>query len=173
MRVRRRFLKETQLKVLKTMLEATGRMDINVFSQAVGLTPEQTVEQVHLLADLGFLKKVGSGFCLTDKGKNAFKIELHVSPEKAFNFYEGYDKPLGVTASSIEEFYRAIKTVTSDALSFHLYQGDFEKWIGEVLADQELASEVDELEGYGLNEEDLRKALLKAIDQRYGVGDLL
>lgn len=155
------------------MHEATGRMDINVFSQAVGLTPEQAVEQVHWLADLGFLKKVGSGYCLTDKGKNAFKIEVQAPPEKTFTFYEGLDQPLGVSARSIEEFYLGIKTVSWDALDFHLYRGDFEKWIEEVWQDKELASEIDELEGYGLNEEDLRKALLKAIDNRYGVGDLL
>ncbi len=171
--MRRRFLKETQIKVLKTMHEATGRMDINVFSQAVGLTPEQTIEQVHLLAESGFLKKVGSGYCLTDKGKNVFKIEVQVPAEKGFKFYDGYDQPSGVTAGSIEEFYNAIKTASWDALDFHLYHGDFEKWIEEVLNDKELASEVDELEGYGLTEEKLREALLKAIDDHYGVGSLL
>ncbi len=166
-------MKEQQLKVLKTMHEATGRMDINMFSQAVDLTPEQAVEQIHLLADEGFLHKVGSGYCLTDKGKNALKIMLQVSQEKAFNFYVGFDKPLGFSARSIEEFYRMIKQVTSDALDFHLYRGDFEQWIQDVWNDKELSDEVDELEGYGLSGEELRKALLKVIDARYGVGELL
>jgi DNA-binding Lrp family transcriptional regulator len=166
-------LKETQLKVLKIMHEATGRMDINVFSQAVGLTPEQAIEQIHQLANMGFLKKVGSGYCLTDKGKNALLIGLQAPANKAFNFYVGLDKPIGFSARSIDEFYRAIKQVPSDVLDFHLYRGDFERWVEEVVQDKELASEIDELEGHGLNGEELRKALLKVIDSRYGVNELL
>ncbi|MGD6806592.1 MAG: DUF5752 family protein [Candidatus Bathyarchaeia archaeon] len=166
-------MKEEQLKVLRTMHDATGRMDINMFAHAVNLTPEQTLEHIHLLANEGFLHKVGSGFCLTDKGKNALKISTQVPAEKAFNFYVGEDKPLGFSAKSIEEFYRVIRQVTVDSIDFHLYRGDFERWVEEVLQDQVLADKVDELEGYGLNGEELRKALLKIIDERYGVGELL
>ncbi len=171
--MRRHFLKETQLKVLKVMNEATGRMDLNMFAQAAGLTNEQAIEHVHQLAETGFLKKVGTGYCLTDKGKNAFKIGLEVPPEQAFNFYVAVDDPLEVTAHSIEEFYRAIKEVPIESLDFHLYRGDFERWIEEVIKDEPLADDVGELEGYGLSGEDLRKALLKEVDAHYGVGELL
>jgi len=166
-------LKEQQLKILKVMNEATSRMDINMFAQAVNLTPEQAIEQVHILANEAFLRKVGAGYGLTEKGKNALKISAQVPEEKAFCFYVAFDKPLGFSSRSIEEFYRTIKQVTSDSIDFHLYRGDFERWIEEVLQDNELADVVGELEGYGLTGEELRKALLKAIDARYGVGDLL
>lgn len=166
-------MKEQQLKILKVMHEATGRMDMNMFAQAVNLTPEQAIEQVHVLANEAFLRKVGTGYSLTEKGKNALKISLQVAEDKAFRFYAGVDKPLGFSAHSIEEFYQAIKQVTVDVIDFHLYRGDFERWVEEVLQDEVLADEVDELEGYGLNGEELRKALLKAIDAIYGVGDLL
>ncbi len=155
------------------MNEATSRMDINMFAQAVNLTPEQAIEQVHLMAQEGFLRKVGTGYCLTEKGKNALKISNQVPEETAFHFYVGVDKPLGFSAHSIEEFYRMIKQVTSDSLDFHGYRGDFEHWISEVLGDKELAEEVDNMKGYGLIGEELRKALLKAIDAHYGVGELL
>jgi len=148
-------------------------MDMNMFAQAVNLTPQQTIEQMHVLANEGFLRKVGAGYGLTDKGKNALKISLQVPEDKAFRFYVGVDEPLGLSARSIEEFYTAIKEVSVDSLDFHLYRGDFERWVEEVLQDEDLADEVDEVEGYGLNGEDLRKALLRIIDERYGVGDLL
>jgi hypothetical protein len=168
-----KFLKEGHLKILKTMHEATGRMDINMFAHAINSTPEQTIDQIHLLANEGFLHKVGSGYGLTDKGKNALKISIQIPAEKAFNFYVNVDKPLGFSAQSIAEFYRIVKQVIVDSVDFHLYRGDFERWVGDVLMDQVLADEVDEIEGYGLNGEDLRKALLRIIDERYGVGQLL
>jgi hypothetical protein len=166
-------LKEQQLKILKTMNEATNRMDINMFAQAVNLTPEQAIEQVHLMAQEGFLRKVGTGYCLTDMGKNALKISNQVSEDTVFRFYVGVDKPLGFSARSVEEFYRMVKQVCSDSLDFHLYRDDFENWVRQVLGDKELADDFAGFKAYGLNGEELRKALLKAIDTRYGVGELL
>jgi hypothetical protein len=166
-------LKEQHLKILKTMHEATGRMDINMFSQAVSLTPEQSIEQVHVLAEEGFLRKVGSGYCLTEKGKNSLKITTQVAGENAFGFYVDVDKPLGFSAHSIEEFYRGIKQVTSDSLGFHLYRGDFENWVSQILTDKELAAEIAAFKAEALSGEELRKALLKAIDAHYGVGELV
>jgi hypothetical protein len=80
---------------------------------------------------------------------------------------------LGIYAQSLEEFYRQIKQVCSDSLSFHLYRGDFENWIRDVLGDNELAEEVGNLKELKLNGEELRRDLIKTIDSRYGVNDLL
>ena len=55
-------MKEEQIKILKTMNEATNRMDIHMFAQAVNLEPNQTIEQVQKLAAEGFLRKVGGGY---------------------------------------------------------------------------------------------------------------
>jgi hypothetical protein len=165
-------LKEQHLKILKTMNETTVRMDINMFSQAVNLTPEQAIEQVHVLAAEGFLRKVGSGYCLTEKGKNSLKVSIQVSEEAAFYFYVDVGKPLGFSARSIEEFYRAVKQVTSDSLGFHLYRGDFENWVSQILSDKEMAAEIAALKAEDYSGEELRKALLKSIDSHYGVGEL-
>jgi len=73
----------------------------------------------------------------------------------------------------LEEFYRQIKQVYSDSLDFHLYRGDFENWIRDVLGDSELADEVGNLKELKLNGEELRRDLIKTIDSRYGVNDLL
>jgi predicted transcriptional regulator len=166
-------LKEEHIKILKTMNEATNRMDLNMFAQAVNLNPNQAIAEVQELAKEGFLRKVGGGFGLTQKGKNALKAYTSVLSETGFHFYVDVDKPLGFTALSLDEFYRLAKQVTSDALEFHLYRGDFENWLREVCKDSELAEAVGNIKADGLKGEDLRKALLKAIDARYGVGDLL
>jgi predicted transcriptional regulator len=166
-------LKDEQLRILKVMNEATNRMDLTMFAHAVNLSPNQAIADVQELAHMGFLRKVGAGYGVTEKGKNALKIGNTVEDEKAFNFYVGVDKPLGFNARSLEEFYRLIKKVCSDSLDFHLYRGDFENWIRQVVGDNGLAEEVAILKASALNGEELRKALLKAIDDRYGIGELL
>jgi len=166
-------LKEEQIKILKTMNEATNRMYIHMFAQAVNLEPTQAIEQVQELAAEGFLRKVGGGYGLTEKGKNALKISTHISSEMSFNFYVSVDKPLGFSASSLIEFYRQIKQVTTDSIEFHLYRGDFESWLRDALKDPELAKTVGKLKTEEMKGEPLRKAMLKAIDGKYGVGDLL
>jgi predicted transcriptional regulator len=166
-------LKEEQIRILKTMDEATNRMDLTMFAQAVNLNPNQAIAEVQELAKEGFLRKVGGGYGLNEKGKNAIKAYLSVSAELGFNFYVDVDKPLGFSALSLDEFYRTIKQVCSDSLEFHLYRGDFEKWLQEVCKDEDLAKAFRTLEAEELKGEDLRKALLQAIDAKYGVGELL
>jgi predicted transcriptional regulator len=166
-------LKDEQFRILKTMSEATNRMDLTMFAQAVNLAPNQAIAQVQKLAEEGFLRKVGGGYGLTEKGKNALKISTQLCEETAFHFYVGVDKPLGFSARSIEEFYRLVKQVCSDSLDFHLCRGDFENWLRHTIGDGELADETAKLKADQLNGEQLRKALLKAIDARYGVGELL
>jgi hypothetical protein len=170
---RQKILKDQQIKILKTMNEATGRMDLNMFAEAVNLTPNQTIAQVQELATEGFLRKVGGGFGLTEKGRNAIKIFTKVPSEMAFCFYVDVDKPLGFNAGSLEEFYRLVREVCSDSLEFHLYREDFENWLRDVLKDSELTEAFGNLKAAGLKNEELRKALLQTVDGKYGVGELL
>lgn len=155
------------------MNEATNRMDINMFAQVVGLNPNQAIAEVQELAKEGFLRKVGSGYGLAEKGKIALKMFMQVASEMSFSFYVDVGKPLGFSAHSLEEFYRLTKQVTVDSLEFHLYGGDFESWLHEALKDAALAEAFAALKTEGLKGEDLRNALLKAMDERYGIGDLL
>lgn len=166
-------MNDIQLKVLKTMSQATSRMDINTFANAVNLTSDQVMEMFQQLIVEGFLHKVGSGYSLTEKGKNAIKITTQVPGDKVFSFYIAVDKPLGFSAHSLEEFYRLIKQVTSDSLDFHTYRGDFEGWLRDVVGDHELALDFSEPKAAGLHGEELRKRLLAIIDFRYGINQLL
>ncbi len=166
-------MKDEHIKILKTMNEATNRMDITMFAQAVNLNPNQAIAEVQELAKEGFLRKVGSGFGLTEKGKIALKMFTQVPSGMDFSFYVDVGKPLGFSAHSLEEFYMLARQVTTDSLEFHLHRGDFENWLRDVCKDAELAEEIRTLKTDGLKSEDLRKALLKALDARYGIGELL
>ncbi|NLF87232.1 hypothetical protein GX563_00250 [Candidatus Bathyarchaeota archaeon] len=166
-------MNDTQLKILKTMSEATSRMDINAFSQAVDLTNDDVLAMFQQLTAEGFLHKVGIGYSLTEKGKNAIKTIHRVPDDKAFNFYVAVDKPLGFSAHSLEELYRLIKQVTSDSLDFHVSRGDFENWLRDIIGDRQLALDFSGPRAAGLHGEDLRKRLVSAMDRRYGINELL
>jgi predicted transcriptional regulator len=166
-------LKEEQFKVLKTISEATSRMDLNMFAQKVNLTPTQTIEQLQELAKEGFLHRVGGGYGMTEKGKTALKALTQVPQALGFHFYYGINQPTEFNALSLEEFYRFIKQIGADSLEFHLYRGDFENWIKDICKDTGLATKVESIRAAGLKGEELRQELLKALDTQYGIRDLL
>jgi predicted transcriptional regulator len=163
-------LKEEQFKVLKTLVEATGRMDLAAFAQKVNLTTDQTIHQIQELAKEGFLQKVGSGgYGITQKGKAAIKVFTFVPKEAVFHFYYGVDRPSECTAESLKQFYEDIKQVNVESIEFHLYRGDFGNWFKEVFKDPEFTNELDRLKTNGLRGEDLRAELLKVLDAKYGL----
>ena len=165
-------MKEEQIKILKTMNEATNRMDLNMFAHMVNLNTNQAIAQVQELAKAGFLRKIGSGYGVTEKGKAALKASTPVPNEMGFHFYVGIGQPTGFTAQTLEEFYKLIKQVSTDSLEFHLYRGDFENWLREVLKDSDLTEAIGNLKTDELKGEDLRKELLKVIDAKYGIEEL-
>ena len=114
-------MREEQFKVLKTMSEATNRMDINTFAKKVNLNPNQTIQQIQELAKEGFLQKVGGGFGITERGKVAIKAFTPVPEEMGFHFYNGMNQPTALTARTLEEFYRIIKKTQNISYPFCRY----------------------------------------------------
>jgi len=55
--------------------------------------------------------------------------------------------------------------VNVKSVEFHLYRGDFEKWISEVLQDEELAEEVRKLQRFNLTGEVLRNQLCSTVSK--------
>jgi predicted transcriptional regulator len=166
-------LKEEQLKVLKALSEATSRMDLAMFAQKVNLTANQTMYQIQELAKEGFLQKVGGGYGITQKGKAALKGFAAVPKEMSFHFYFGIDQPSEFKAESLEQFYREIKQIRVQSLEFHLYRGDFEKWLKDVCKEPELAIEFGSVSAMCLKDEELRVELLKALDAKYSINGRL
>ncbi|MEM3602070.1 MAG: DUF5752 family protein [Candidatus Bathyarchaeia archaeon] len=94
------------------------------------------------------------------------KIVQSVPREKAFYFFTSIGNYTGLFASSLKEFMEVISMVDAKSLEFHLYRGDFEKWVDEVLGDAELAREIIELKKLGLTGENLRKSLYITVSRR-------
>ena len=166
-------LKEEQFKILKTMSEATNRMDLNMFAMKVNLNPNQTIQQIQELSKEGFLQKIGSGYGMTEKGKAALKALTPVPEEMRFHFYFGINQPSDLTSKTPEEFYSVIKHVSVDSLEFHLYRSDFENWLKEACKEPELADKIGGFKAARLKGEELRKELLKVLDAKYGIQGLL
>jgi predicted transcriptional regulator len=166
-------LKEEQIRVLKTMSEATSRMDLTTFAKKVDLSPNQTIQQIQELAKEGFLQRSGSGYGITEKGKAAIKVFTPVPDELSFHFYFGIDQPTDLTAKTLQEFYMAIKQVSVGSLEFHVYRGDFENWLKEACKEPELAKEIGGIKAAELKGEELRAELLKVLDAKYGIQELM
>ena len=97
------------------------------------------------------------------KGEVTPKVIKTVPREKAFYFFTSIGNYTGGSASSLKEFMEKINEVNVKSLEFHLYRGDFEKWIAEVLEDKELAEEIRKLQKFNLVGDTLRKQLYTII----------
>jgi predicted transcriptional regulator len=164
-------LKEAQLKILKIMSQATNRMDLNLFAQKVDLDTNQTMENVQELAQKGLVRKVGSGYGVTDKGKATLKAFTPVPENMGFHFYTQIGYPTVYSAQSLAEFYRLTEQIGADSLEFHLYRGDFENWLKDAFGDEKLADDFEEIKNTNLKGEALRKEILKAIDSKYSINE--
>jgi DNA-binding transcriptional ArsR family regulator len=86
------------------------------------------------------------------------RILRTLSRENSFYFFTSFGNYSGHRAMSLEEFARKIGKVEIASLEFHLYRGDFEKWMTEVLEDMELARRIRDLKylepfGYALRDQ--------------------
>jgi ribosomal protein L15 len=92
---------------------------------------------------------------------------LKVVPrEKAFYFFTSIGNYTGVSASSLKEFMEKLNEVNVKSLEFHMYRGDFEKWVSEVLQDGELAMDIRRLQKLNLMGEPLRNQLFSTASRR-------
>lgn len=95
------------------------------------------------------------------------KILENVPREKAFYFFTSIGNYTGENASSLKEFMEKIRTVDIKSLEFHLYRGDFERWIADVLEDKSLAAEIAQAKSLNYSGPPLRNVLQDIIDKRY------
>jgi hypothetical protein len=69
--------------------------------------------------------------------------DTRLPDDKAFRFLDA-GSPIAV--HNMIEFHQAIQSVPLASLRHHLNAGDFSRWVGEVLGDQQLAQELRKLE---------------------------
>jgi hypothetical protein len=65
--------------------------------------------------------------------------------DKSFYFFTSIGNYTGEWAASLEDFVKKIPNLDVKSLEFHLYRGDFEKWVGETLEDNTLVYKIKQL----------------------------
>jgi hypothetical protein len=167
------FMKDEQLKILQTISQATGRMDLNTLAEKINLNPTQTMQVMQDMVNDGFLQRLAGSYRVSTKGKTAIKACTPLPEGYEFQFYLGVNQSTGQTAKSIVEFYKIIQQVNPDSLKFHVDRGDFERWIMDALNDEPLAKQVAEIREFDYHGEMLRRELLEVIDEHYNVRELI
>ncbi|MBS7608610.1 MAG: DUF5752 family protein [Candidatus Bathyarchaeia archaeon] len=100
--------------------------------------------------------------------KNEQTKALKIVPrEKAFYFFTSMGNYTGESASSLKEFMEKISTVNVKSIEFHLYRGDFERWVAEVLEDRELAEKICKLRQLNYSGNTLRENLYNIVAKRF------
>ena len=90
-----------------------------------------------------------------------------LSREKAFYFFTSIGNYTGESAASLEEFTKKILDINIKSLEFHLYRGDFEKWIDQALEDNNLANKIKQLKALKPIGIDLRDRLYLIVSKHY------
>jgi hypothetical protein len=158
---------DEQLRILKFMNEMTTRTDTNAFAQKVGLTSAQLMQHMQELVKLGYLKKVGEGFAMTGKGKKILKATKPLHHDLKFHFYIEVGKPTNLYAINVKEFRDHVLKVDAASVDFHVHRGDFENWFLTAFGDKAFAEELSKLKKKNLHGEELRTALIKAIEDEF------
>jgi hypothetical protein len=101
------------------------------------------------------------------KDETMSRILRTVPREKAFYFFSSIGNYAGESAVSLKEFMEKINGVSMKSLEFHLYRGDFEKWVIEVLEDKKLADDIWKLQKANVFGDNLRNQLYGVVSKRY------
>ena len=97
----------------------------------------------------------------------ASRILRTLSREKAFYFFTSIGNYTGESATSLEEFTKKILDVNIKSLEFHLYRGDFVKWVAQTLEDRILAKKINQLKELKPIGIDLRDRLYLIVSKHY------
>jgi hypothetical protein len=100
--------------------------------------------------------------------KEAWRVFMKVPSEKCFLFHisTGLDNFTGISACNLSDMVEKVKTVDIKALEFHIPRGDIEKWVRDVLGDDELAERIKQIREQNISGENLRNRLSNLIQTR-------
>lgn len=78
------------------------------------------------------------------------------------------DGKLNLRAHNLVLFLEIADGVDADTWQYHLHRGDYSQWFGEVIGDEELASEARSIErAQTLDPSDSRAKIRAAVERRY------
>jgi hypothetical protein len=93
------------------------------------------------------------------------KILDEVPCAKGFHFCTADGSSTGATAIGLVDFGEKLKNINIGSIDFHFRRGDFQKWIRNVLGDDELAERINQIKK-DICGEKLRTELLENINSR-------
>jgi hypothetical protein len=98
------------------------------------------------------------------------KLLATVPHEQGFHFFTELGKYTGVTATSMVEFAQKLQIIPVQSVMFHFQRQDFQKWLKNVVGDEELAKRIDQIREWPAwsSDENLRKELFKTVKSRIG-----
>ncbi len=102
---------------------------------------------------------------LLESNTKATRLLRTVSYEEGFHFYIAVENFTKETATSLDAFEKKLHIVPGYSINFHLQRGDFQKWMKNVLGDEELVKRVN-LINLTLPVEEMRKELLSIVQTR-------
>ncbi len=85
---------------------------------------------------------------------------------RGFTFFYEFARPTGLTVHSLNEFHSTLRIVDIKSIRFHIERGDFERWLRQVVVDDQLADEIAGISPKRLKGERLRKKVLQTIERR-------
>ena len=106
------------------------------------------------------------------------KVKLRfAATDKAFHFIEStsFILPTPYVAKNLRDFAEALEKVTLDSIYFHLFEArlrleketnDFSYWLATSLLEGDLAKKIKALDPYTYTMEDLKKKLIKIVEER-------
>ena len=100
--------------------------------------------------------------------KEAWRVFKRVSSERCFRFQidVGPSGFTGVSACNLSDMGEKVKTIDIKALEFHIPRGDIERWVKDVLGDDELTEKIRWIREQSFKGEELRNQFSKAIELR-------
>jgi hydroxymethylpyrimidine pyrophosphatase-like HAD family hydrolase len=129
---------------------------------------------------------LGSAVLIDRAGPRAFRLDerasVHVRhwhkyllaplPAHRRFFFRAGDRPTGIVAANVAEFHDALQHCEAEAIRHHAAQGDFSRWLAEVIQDEDLAADFEGVEGRlrqdkAVDAESARRKLVSSIEQRY------
>ena len=83
-------------------------------------------------------------------------------------WFRGVQGKLNLRVQNLNVFLQIAEGIDDETWLFHLRRGDYSKWFGEGIKDQELAAEIEQVErDESISPRDSRERIAKAIESRY------
>ena len=170
-------MSQAKKRILKVLSDAGDPMKLQDVAKETGLSVSSAVMHLLWLGKAGYVSTPGKSYYIVTESakevvaapkvdtKQVSQILRELPLDKAFHFYTGIDRYMGVYANSLTDFCKKILEVTPESIEFHLRRRDFESWL-HGLGDWELAEKVGLIRGMELSEEGLPRKVYDTIKSR-------